>query len=109
MLSKKIIALVAVAVPTAQSFTVLADGGEHEMAPDSTKWLEEVSVTSIKQSPDIRLQPTSSTVLGQSRIERLNIRTLKGVSEIAPNFYMPDYGSRMTSSIYVRGIGARMD
>lgn len=66
MLSKKIIALVAVAVPTAQSFTVLADGGEHEMAPDSTKWLEEVSVTSIKQSPDIRLQSTSSTCLAKA-------------------------------------------
>ena len=34
---------------------------------------------------------------------------MKGVSEIAPNFFMPDYGSRMTSSIYVRGIGARID
>ena len=28
---------------------------------------------------------------------------------MAPNFYMPDYGSRMTSSVYVRGLGARMD
>ena len=26
-----------------------------------------------------------------------------------PNFYQPDYGSRMTSSIYVRGFGSRID
>jgi outer membrane receptor protein involved in Fe transport len=26
-----------------------------------------------------------------------------------PNFYQPDYGSKMTSSIYVRGFGARID
>lgn len=26
-----------------------------------------------------------------------------------PNFYIPEYGSRITSSIYVRGMGARID
>ena len=26
-----------------------------------------------------------------------------------PNFYIPDYGSRMTSSIYMRGQGTRID
>ena len=34
---------------------------------------------------------------------------MKNVSAIAPNFFIPDYGSRMTSSIYVRGLGARID
>lgn len=41
--------------------------------------------------------------------ERLGIATMRGMSEIVPNFYIPDYGSRMTSSIYVRGLGARID
>lgn len=39
----------------------------------------------------------------------LGIEAVKGVAEIAPNVYMPDYGSRMTSSIYVRGLGTRID
>jgi outer membrane receptor protein involved in Fe transport len=34
---------------------------------------------------------------------------MKNVSGVVPNFYMPDYGSRMTSTIYVRGLGARID
>ncbi len=34
---------------------------------------------------------------------------MKDASELVPNFFMPDYGSRMTASIYVRGLGARMD
>lgn len=42
-------------------------------------------------------------------VRRYGLESPKGVAEIAPNFYMPDYGSRMTSSIYVRGLGARME
>lgn len=76
---------------------------------DSTVTLGEVSVTAIKQSTDAGRLPVASTVIGGDRVERLNIVTMKDVSEIAPNFYIPDYGSRMTSSIYVRGIGARID
>ena len=54
-------------------------------------------------------QPVTVTTINQRQIERFNVSGMKGVSEIAPNFYMPDYGSRMTSSIYVRGIGTRID
>ena len=28
---------------------------------------------------------------------------------MVPNIYIPDYGSRMTSTIYVRGLGTRID
>ncbi len=77
--------------------------------PDTILSLDEVSVTAIKQSADMRRLPVASTVVGASEVERLNIVTMKDVSEVAPNFYIPDYGSRMTSSIYVRGIGARID
>lgn len=71
--------------------------------------LSEVSVTAIKQAASLLRQPVAVTTVGRDEIERLNISGMKGVSEIAPNFYMPDYGSKMTSSVYVRGIGARID
>ncbi len=76
--------------------------------PDTLE-IGEVNVTSIKQSRSLLRQPVTVTTLKQGEIERLNIAGMKGVSEIAPNFFMPDYGSRMTSTIYVRGIGARID
>ena len=76
---------------------------------DSTRWLDDVTVTAIKQESDISLLPTASTVIGRAAAERWNVNAIKGASEIAPNFYMPAYGSRMTSSIYVRGIGSRME
>lgn len=68
-----------------------------------------VEVTAIKQDERVERLPVASTVVGRAEIERLNVVTVKNISEIAPNFYIPDYGSRVTSSIYVRGMGARID
>lgn len=76
---------------------------------DSTVNIAEVEVVAIKQGRNLRLQPEAVTVVGRVETERLGITAMKGVSEVAPNFYIPDYGSRMTSSIYVRGLGARID
>ena len=76
---------------------------------DTSRWLGGVTVTAIKQNPDLSLQPLAATVLDRKQVEKWDINSLRGVSEIAPNFFMPDYGSRTTSSIYVRGIGSRMD
>lgn len=78
-------------------------------APDTLVTLSEISVTAIKGEPVIDRMPVASTVVGEGMIKRLNVKTIKNVSEISPNFYIPDYGSRMTSSIYVRGMGARID
>lgn len=100
-------------------FSVIVCGGvaSHADVPveiaateaDSIINVGEVSVTAIKQGLDLRLQPVSSTVVGRGEAERLGIASMKDVSEIAPNFYIPAYGTRMTSSIYVRGLGARID
>ena len=76
---------------------------------DSVTTLDEVSVTAIKQSASLLRQPVAVTTVGREEIERQNVAGLKGLSDLVPNFYMPDYGSRMTSSVYVRGIGARID
>lgn len=69
--------------------------------------LREVSVVGVKQTPLTDMSAT--TTIGQAETQRLGIVAMKDVSELVPNFYMPGYGSRMTSSIYVRGLGARMD
>ena len=71
--------------------------------------LEEISVTGIKQSVNLQESAEAATILTRKEIEENGIMTMRGVSDLVPNFYMPDYGSRITSTIYVRGIGARMD
>lgn len=82
---------------------------ETDADADSSLWLDDVTVTAIKQKPDLSMQPGAVTTVNSGQVSRWSINSMKNVSEIAPNFYIPDYGSRMTSSIYVRGIGARME
>ncbi|MBQ1252986.1 MAG: TonB-dependent receptor [Alistipes sp.] len=62
-----------------------------------------------KQHFGLSKEPISSSVANLSLLEREGISSVKQLSAMMPNFYQPDYGSRMTSSIYVRGFGARID
>ncbi len=71
--------------------------------------LQEVNVTLVKQQSALRESAEAGTILNAGQLERLGAVSIKGISDAVPNFFMPDYGSRITSSIYVRGIGARMD
>ena len=80
-----------------------------ETAVDTVIMVENIRVTAIKQGNTFGHQPVSATVLNAELIERQRITALKEASLTVPNFYIPDYGSRMTSSIYVRGLGARID
>lgn len=71
--------------------------------------LQEVNVVSVKQKDRLDHDAVSATVIGRVELEQAGAVSMKGISDIVPNFYIPDYGSRITSSIYVRGIGARID
>ena len=66
-------------------------------------------VSSVKISDDEVMSAYSTTTLRCADIENRHISSVKELSAIAPNFYQPDYGSRMTSSMYVRGFGSRID
>ncbi len=70
--------------------------------------LNEVVVTSsTKETNDMRTLPGAVTILSPRMIQNRQIDALKDISTFAPNVFMPDYGSKMTSAIYIRGIGAR--
>ncbi len=76
---------------------------------DTVICIDRVQVTAIKQGMTLRTQPVASTVVGQQAIERSRIDALQRLSLRIPNLHLPEYGSRMTSSIYVRGLGTRID
>lgn len=71
--------------------------------------LRPLEVLGVKQIPDGGTTVEAVTTISGPEARKLGIEAPKGVSIVAPNFFMPDYGSRMTSSIYVRGLGARID
>lgn len=81
--------------------------------PDSAharhRTLRAIEVMGVKQDAAASDATAAVTQVRGTRLRELGINAAKGLSEIAPNFFVPDYGSRMTSSIYVRGLGSRMD
>lgn len=74
---------------------------------DSVVNLREISIAAVKKND--RADNGAETVVGRAGIERMNIVSAKNVSTVVPNMFIPEYGSRITSSIYVRGLGARID
>lgn len=69
--------------------------------------LRELEVLGLKEMPRTGILPVTSISRGE--ILRLGIETVRDVSDIVPNMFSPAYGSRMTSSIYMRGLGSRID
>ena len=57
----------------------------------------------------LRHQALSYSEIGGSNVKNVQIVSLKSASQFVPNLFMPDYGSRLTSSIYIRGIGSRIN
>ena len=83
-----------------------------EALSDSSKVIdldEVVVISQPKEQVRLRLQPVSSNVFGSEQLQQLNVRDLSQLSQYVPSFTMPSYGSRLTSSMYVRGIGSRVN
>ena len=75
---------------------------------DTVVNLETVTISaSIKNAGETH--EAAFSTLNMKEIESLGINSAKDVSVSVPNFYQPKYGSRITSSIYIRGFGSRID
>ncbi|MDH6344035.1 iron complex outermembrane receptor protein [Parabacteroides sp. PFB2-12] len=80
----------------------------HENDTIKTYNLDAIVVTSsTKETNNLRKLPGSVSILSPQLINGRQIDALKDISAFVPNLYIPDYGSKMTSAIYIRGIGAR--
>lgn len=71
--------------------------------------LNEIVVQSFKQKRDLRLEPLSATSVTGTAIQNKNITDIKELSSFIPNIFMPDYGSKLTSPVYIRGIGSKIN
>jgi outer membrane receptor protein involved in Fe transport len=77
---------------------------------DSTSYLSEVEVvTNLKERKFVEELPLSANTFSMTQIENINSSSTKDLTSFVPNFHLPEYGSQMTSSIYVRGFGTRID
>lgn len=71
--------------------------------------LDEVVVQSFKQDKSLRLAPLSATAVTGTAMQNRNITGIKEFSSFIPNLFMPDYGSKLTSPVYIRGIGSKIN
>ena len=84
----------------------------YTLPEDTTKVIdieEVVIIASPKETSKLRQLPTSVSLISQKDMQANRITSLKSASNIVPNFFMPDYGSRLTSAMYIRGIGSRIN
>ena len=71
--------------------------------------IEEIVIVSTpKENQRLRQQPVSSTSLSQDAMRERGIKGIKDFSATAPNLFIPDYGSNLTTAMYVRGVGSRI-
>ena len=73
------------------------------------KSIDEVEIIGVKHITSLNDQPVSVSALTSREIVNREIHSVKELTSRIPNFFMPDYGSKLTSPIYVRGIGSRIN
>ena len=71
--------------------------------------LPDVEISVSRVARPVSQQQMQVSVIDNQLIEAVQAVAPKDVSNLIPNVYMPDYGSAMTSSIYIRGLGSRIN
>ena len=87
----------------------LCSASMHSIEALDTVALPDVEVSVSRMAQAAGKSAVQMTVVDPRMAEEAQIQTPKDLSSIAPNVYMPDYGSAMTSSIYIRGLGSRIN
>ena len=110
---KKIWILLAFIVPAALTASADVVVSASEVAKSDTSRVvdldEVIVVAQPKDIYQLRRQPLSSSLFSSEDLCKLNVRDLRELSDHVPSFAMPVYGSRYTSSMYIRGIGSRVN
>ena len=68
-----------------------------------------VVVATPKEHALLEQLPLSSTSISPQTMERQHVNSIKDLTALAPSLFIPDYGARSTSAIYMRGIGSRIN
>lgn len=91
-----------------QQYAYADDIRKNENDTIQTYQMGEVVITSsTKETNNIQKLPGSVTILSPQMISGRQIEAIKDISSFVPNLYIPDYGAKLTSAIYIRGIGTR--
>ena len=84
---------------------IFAQTGESDV--ESHYDLEEFVVSSTKETNELKMLPGSISFVTPRMMDELKIASIVDLSAVIPNFFIPDYGSKMSTPVYIRGIGER--
>lgn len=68
--------------------------------------IDGVEVVGFKQDAHSR-DAISETVLSGAFVRQTEMTSIKDLGYMVPNFFIPEYGSRQTSPVFVRGVGSK--
>jgi iron complex outermembrane receptor protein len=74
-----------------------------------THRLKDVTVTAERRAERLQSVPISVSALSAESLQSSGIQTLRGITARVPNLFMPDYGTRLTAPVFMRGIGSRIN
>ena len=83
-----------------------------EAPKDTTRVIdieEVIVIATPKENNRLRQQPLSATSFSQGDMRNNSVTSVKSLSGLVPNLFIPDYGSKLNTSVYVRGIGSRIN
>ena len=71
-----------------------------------TVGLSEVTVVEFKKTKE-NLATNSVSIVDSGFVNRHELQSITELTAIVPNFYMPEYGSKQNTPVYIRGVGAK--
>ena len=71
-----------------------------------TVGLSEVTVVELKKTKE-NLATNSVSIVDSGFVNRHELQSITELTAVVPNFYMPEYGSKQNTPVYIRGVGAK--
>ena len=109
---KRILLLFLVTLNIVYGFSISfdpVDSDEKDNDTIRTLNLDEFVVTSsVKETNTLKRMPTAISILSPRMLESRQVQSLTSMSGMVPNFFIPNYGSKVSTPIYIRGVGARL-
>ena len=84
---------------------------DEEKGKDTIRTLnldEFVITSSVKETNALKRMPSAISVISPNMLKSRQVNSLTSMSGIVPNFFIPNYGSKVSTPIYIRGVGARL-
>lgn len=83
-----------------------------EVVTDTLRTVDMADIVIIgqpKENREWRELPAAVSRLTQQDMRGKQINGIKNLTAVVPNLFIPDYGSRLTTAVYIRGVGSRIN